>query len=76
MEEKDGAINNLNSSLVQKDSDLTALHYAYKQTRDELDARSLEIANLRDELMKSQNELEQKNWVIDDLGNRQVNSKG
>lgn len=70
IKEKGEVIESLSSSLTQKGSDLTTLDSAYKQTKDELDARISEIVSLRDELMKNQHEMEQKNSMIDDMGNR------
>ncbi|KAK7816637.1 mar-binding filament-like protein 1-1 [Quercus suber] len=62
-----GNIQNLRSSLSEKELELNNLNFTYKQTKDELAKAHSEIQGMEGEYLKIQKELESKNSMVDEL---------
>ena len=70
LRDKEDDVRNLNSSLAEKELELRNLNSTYEQTKDDLSIVHLQIQGLKDELLKSQEELEAKDSLVNELNSR------
>ncbi|XP_042499280.1 MAR-binding filament-like protein 1-1 [Macadamia integrifolia] len=70
MKEKEEKIRNLNSSLVEKEMECKNLDSICKQAKADLAEANMEMKAVKEQLFRTQKELDLKNSVVDDLNSR------
>lgn len=67
IKDKDDTIQSLNSALAKKEMELEKLNSIYQQFQDQFAGLNSENEELKDKLLKNENELELKTAAVDDL---------
>ncbi|CAL0308765.1 unnamed protein product [Lupinus luteus] len=70
LKDKEDRVRNLSSLIEEKDLEFRNLISAYNQTNDDLSNAQLQIQGLKDELLKSREELEAKDSLVSELNSR------